>query len=252
MQDYPDFKLHDKIIPLPNIDKDSWHEKYYEGRNLADLIHPFKIVCCSPPNAGKTTAIMNIFMRCQLGKTPFETLIVIQPDTSHEYDQLDPTLIITDIPSSEDIVLSKEDMKKTAVIIDDFEMSKLSKVQISNLSKLFRYLSSHNNISIFCGYQSFFDVPTIARKCATHFLIWRTRNSDELTIIAKRVGLPKEVMHEIFKREMKDRRDSLMIDLVSPDQFFIRKNVFEPLNIDNYKPLKLAKKKSKYQEEEEQ
>ena len=86
-----DFKLHDKIIPLPNIDKDSWHEKYYEGRNLADLMHPFKIVCCSPPNAGKTTAIMNIFMRCQLGKTPFETLIVIQPDTSHEYDQLDPT-----------------------------------------------------------------------------------------------------------------------------------------------------------------
>ena len=33
MQDYPDFKLHDKIIPLPNIDKDSWHEKYYEDRN---------------------------------------------------------------------------------------------------------------------------------------------------------------------------------------------------------------------------
>ena len=112
MQGYPDFKLHDKIIPLPNIDKDDFHEKWYEGRNLGDLIHPFKVVCCSPPNAGKTTAIMNIFMRCQLGQKPFETLIVIQPDTSHEYDQLDPTLIITDIPSPEDIVLSKEDMKK--------------------------------------------------------------------------------------------------------------------------------------------
>ena len=136
-------------------------------------------------------------------------------------------------------------MKKTAVIIDDFEMSRLNKVQISNLSKLFRYLSSHNNISIFCGYQSFFDVPTIVRKCATHFLIWRTRNTDELTIIAKRVGLPKEVMHEIFKREMKDRRDSLMIDLVSPDQFFIRKNIFEVLDIENYKPLKLAKRTSR-------
>ena len=236
-----DFKLHDKIIPLPNIDKDSWHEKYYEGRNLADLIHPFKIVCCSPPNAGKTTAIMNIFMRCQLGKTPFETLIVIQPDTSHEYDQLDPTLIITDIPSPEDIVLSKEDMKKTAVIIDDFEMSRLNKVQISNLSKLFRYLSSHNNISIFCGYQDFFSVPIIVRKCASHYLIWRTRNSDELTIISKRVGVSKEIMHEIFRREIKDRRDSLMIDLVSPDHLFLRKNLFEVLDIENYKPLKLSK-----------
>ena len=245
-----DFKLHDKIIPLPNIDKDSWHEKYYEGRNLADLIHPFKIVCCSPPNAGKTTAIMNIFMRCQLGKTPFETLIVIQPDTSHEYDQLDPTLIITDIPSPEDIVLSKEDMKKTAVIIDDFEMSRLYKAQVSNLSKLFRYLSSHNNISIFCGYQDFHSVPIIVRKCASHYLIWRTRNSDELTLIAKKVGVSKEIMHEIFRREIKDRRDSLMIDLVSPDHLFLRKNIFEVLDIENYKPLKLSKRKTKDHDED--
>ena len=51
MQGYPDFKLNDKIIPLPNIDKDDFHEKWYEGRNLGDLIHPFKVVCCSPPNA---------------------------------------------------------------------------------------------------------------------------------------------------------------------------------------------------------
>ena len=227
-------------------------EKWYEGRNLGDLAHSFKICCCGPPNAGKTTAIMNIFMRCQLGKNPFETLIVIQPDTSHEYDQLDPTLIITDIPSPEDIVLSKEDMKKTAVIIDDFEMSRLNKVQVSNLSKLFRYLSSHNNISIFCGYQDFHSVPIIVRKCATHFLIWRTRNIDELTLIAKKVGLSKEIMHEIFRREIKERRDSIMIDLVSPDNLFIRKNIFEILNIENYKPLKLSKKKSKYQEEEDE
>ena len=42
MQGYPDFKLHDKIIPLPNIDKDGWVETNDEGRNLADLIHPSK------------------------------------------------------------------------------------------------------------------------------------------------------------------------------------------------------------------
>ena len=149
-------------------------------------------------------------MRCQLGKKPFETLIVIQPETSHEYDVLDPTLVITDIPSPEDIVLSKDEMKKTAVIIDDFEMSRLNKVQIANLSKLFRYLSSHNNISIFCGYQDFFSVPIIIRKCATHFLIWRTRNSDELTIISKRVGVSKEIMHEIFRREMKSRNAKVL------------------------------------------
>jgi hypothetical protein len=61
------------------------------------------------------------------------------------------------------------------------------------------------------------------------------------------VGLSKEIMHEIFGREMKDRRDSLMIDLVSPDPLFIRKNIFEPLDIENYKPLKLATKKTQEQ-----
>jgi hypothetical protein len=118
MDKFPDFKVNDKIIPLPNIDQDDWVEKWYEGRNLGDLVHSFKIVCCGPPNAGKTTAIMNIFTRCQLGKKPFETLIIIQPGTSHEFDVLDPTLIITDIPSPEDIVLSKDQMKKPAVIIE--------------------------------------------------------------------------------------------------------------------------------------
>jgi hypothetical protein len=51
---------------------------------------------------------------------------------------------------------------------------------------------------------------------------------------------------------MKERRDSLMIDLVSPDPLFIRKNIFEPLDIENYKPLKLSKRKTKVQEEEEE
>ena len=59
-------------------------------------------------------------------------------------------------------------------------------------------------------------------------------------------------MHEIIRKEMKDKRDSLMIDTVSPDNLFLRKNIFEPLNIENYKPLKLAKRQSKYQEEDEQ
>ena len=59
--------------------------------------------------------------------------------------------------------------------------------------------------------------------------------------------MSKEIMHEIFRREMKNRRDSLMIDLVSPDNLFLRKNIFEVLDIENYKPLKLAKKKTQEQ-----
>ena len=51
---------------------------------------------------------------------------------------------------------------------------------------------------------------------------------------------------------MKDRRDSLLIDLVSPDNLFLRKNIFEVLDIENYKPLNIAKRKSKNQEEDDE
>ena len=35
MQGYPDFKLHDKIIPLPNIDKDGWVKITASGKCYA-------------------------------------------------------------------------------------------------------------------------------------------------------------------------------------------------------------------------
>lgn len=236
--------LINEIIPLPNADKDGFHDEWYPGRNFGDLIHPFKMVTAGPPGAGKTTAIMNIFLRIQLSERPFENLIVIQPNTSHEFDMLDPTVILNDFPEPEDLVTGKDDeMLKTCVIIDDFDLSRLTKTQQVNVSKLFRYLSSHNNISIMTSYQDFFSIPTIIRKCATQFLIYKPRNQDELTVIAKRVGIKKDEMHNIFDREIKTKRDCLLIDLSCPDEFMIRKNIFTVLNIADYKTVKYAKQK---------
>lgn len=234
--------LIDEIIPLPNADKDGFKDEWYPGRNFGNLLHPFKLVTAGPPNSGKTTAIINVFLRIQLSDKPFENLIVIQPDTSHEYDILDPTIILSDFPEPEDLVTGSDDeMVKTAVIIDDFDLTKLTKQQQINVSKLFRYLSSHNNISIMTSYQDFFSIPTIIRKCATHFLIYKPRNQDELTVVAKRVGLKKDVIHNIFDREIKHKKDCLLIDLTCPDEFALRKNIFNVLNLDDYKTMKLAR-----------
>ena len=234
--------LINEIIPLPNKDKDGFKDVWYPGRNFGNLLHPFKLVTAGPPNSGKTTAIVNIFLRIQLSDKPFENLIVIQPDTSHEFDMLDPTVILSDFPAPEDLVTGADDeMVKTAVIIDDFDLTKLTKTQMANVSKLFRYLSSHNNISVFCSYQDFYSIPVIIRKCATHFLIYKPRNADELTTIGKRIGLKKDVIHNIFDREIKKKQDCLLIDLTCPDEFFIRRNIFQPLNVDDYKTMKLTR-----------
>jgi len=147
---------------------------------------------------------------------------------------------MTSLP--EDLVTGPEDsMVKTAVIIDDFELTKLTKTQQVNVSTLFRYLSSHNNISMFTSFQDFFSIPIIIRKCATHFLIYKPRNADELSAIAKRVGLKKDVIHNIFDREIKKKQDCLLIDLTCPDEFALRKNNFNVLNIEDYKTVKLAR-----------
>jgi hypothetical protein len=53
---------------------------------------------------------------------------------------------------------------KTLLIIDDVEFSSLSKEQIARLNKIFRYGSSHKNITVYVSHQSVFDLPLLVRK----------------------------------------------------------------------------------------
>ena len=148
------FKLKQEIIKLPNADKGNWVEKWSEETHGFDvLVHPFKACLIGRPNCGKSTVMHNLFLRVQLSDKPFKTLIIIQPSTSKEHDMLDPTLILTDIPDIETLV--SDELGKTLIIIDDFDLSKLDNHQKQNLSMLFRYISSHHNISVMLSYQSF-------------------------------------------------------------------------------------------------
>ena len=167
------FKLKNEIIRLPNADKGDWVEKWsMDTHGFDTLVHPFKACLIGRPNSGKTTVMHNLFLRIQLSAKPFQTLLIIQPSTSKEHDILDATITLFDIPEIETIV--SEDNGKTLIIIDDWDMSKLDNHQKRNLGMLFRYVSSHHNISVLLSYQSFFDIPTIIRKTCNYFFIWKT------------------------------------------------------------------------------
>ena len=45
-------KLPNKIIPISNADK-SFHEKWYDKRNMLNIPHPFRACCLGPPNVGE-------------------------------------------------------------------------------------------------------------------------------------------------------------------------------------------------------
>lgn len=225
-----EIKLTDKIFSLPNKDKGEWVESYDEKEHgLNKMVHPFKALYTSRPNGGKTTVMINCFLHIQSSNRPFKTVIIIQPSTSKEWDPIDPTLILYDIPNPDTVV--DEDNGKTLIIIDDFDLTKLNRTQQQNFSMLFRYISSHHNISIMLSYQSFFDVPALIRKCCNYFYIWKTQNLDEINIISKRCGFNKKVFQHLFKKYIHNKHDFLLIDTVRDD---IRKNMYEVIPKEEY------------------
>jgi len=148
-------------------------------------------------------------------------------DNTQEWDEIDPTMMMNDIPDPRDLT---ENDKKTMIIIDDFEMSGLSKQSLKNLSSLFRFVSSHHNISLIICYQSFFDMPSIIKKCCNLFIIYRPNDRDELTTIGRRVGLTKKEIHYIFDHFLPEKRDTLMVDMSEDTPAPLRKNLFIPIH----------------------
>ena len=223
-------KLPDSIIRIKNVDK-VFHEKWEHGRNICDFPHPFRCVILGQVGMGKSTLAKNIFLRTQAGKYPFQELIVIHGSSeTKEWDEMEPTMILNDIPDPDDLVINN---KKSCIIIDDFEFAKLPKQALANLSSLFRFVSSHHNFSIILCYQSFFDVTTIIKKCANIFVIYKPNNLDELTIIGKRVGMKKELILGIFDKALTEKRDTLTVDMTEDSPCKLRKNLFIPLVINN-------------------
>lgn len=220
-------KLKDEIICLGNADKDGWTESWYEGRNIIDFPHPFRLCILGKVSMGKSTIAKNVFLRCQMGETPFQELYIIHGSTNtKEYDEFDPTMILNDIPHPNELNTTD---KKTLIMIDDFEMSNLPKESITNLSSIFRYVSSHHNISIIVCYQSFFDVPSIVRKCANVFTLYKPNDIDELGTIGRRCGIKKDDITYIFETILTKPRDTLTIDMTENSPAKLRKNLFLPI-----------------------
>ena len=217
-----------KIAILGNADKErikseSWHDK---DRTLSCIPHPCRILYLGRPGCGKTNLAKNLFLQHQLTKNPFKELIIVSPDTSDEWLDAQPTMVINDLPGAELFDVNK----KTLLVIDDYELTGLNQSQRKKLSTLFRYVSSHCNVSIYMSFQSALDCPNIARKCCNVFCLWAGSSKLERSLICNRVGLNKGMLDHIFKNHCTDDFDSVMIDRSIGSPAMIRKNVYEPLD----------------------
>jgi hypothetical protein len=212
-------RLPNKIIPLPNPDK-NFHEKWHKGRNMLNIPHPFRCVCLGPPNVGKTTIVKNLLLRA---KPEFEEVVVIHCDSGYtkEYDDIGENVeILNEIPAPNDW----EGQVKTLVVLDDLEFKGMSKDQKRNLDRLFGYVSTHKNISCILCSQDAFNVPPIVRRCSNLWVLWRCPDLDAMATCARKTGLKANNFNSIFNQLMLNQKDSLWIDTTDHTPYKMRKN----------------------------
>ena len=218
-------RLPNRILPLPNPDKD-FHEKWYSGRNALNIPHPFRCVALGPPNVGKTTIVKNLLLRA---KPPFQEVVVIHCDSGYtkEYDDIGDNLeILSEIPAPEDW----EGLVKTLVVLDDLEFKGMNKDQKRNLDRLFGYCSTHKNISVILCSQDPFNVPPIVRRCSNLWVLWRCSDLDAMATVARKTGLKSNNFNSIFNQLMLEPKDSLWLDMTDKSPYPMRKNGYTIIN----------------------
>ena len=222
-----------KITIIPNADKDkgNWMEKWKpNAKNIGRIPHPIRLCAAGSCGRGKTNVLKNLFLTHQSGKRPFQELYIVCCDTgSQEWIDCEPNAVYDEIPDLDTF----DKTKKTLLVIDDYEAFGNSSAAQRKLATLFRYKSSHCNLSIFMSYQDLFSIPTIARKCANCFILYKPNSDVEISTFANRVGLKKEDLHHIFKHICNDTYDFLMVDMTIGTPCKLRKNVFTPIEFDD-------------------
>jgi hypothetical protein len=223
--------LPNRIIALPCKDKAN-HEKWTTGRNIANFPRPYRMINAGGVNAGKTTLCLNLILRA---KPAFDNIYVVHASsTSRDYDALDipEENYLDDIPPPS-FFPEEGSPEHTLLILEDIEYRAEGKNE--NLSKLFRYCSTHKGVSILLNYQCLVKVPKIARRLANVFNIWKMPDRGHMSIIERKVGLDKGELKQMFEQLGDNHRTFFTFDLTANSPAPLRKDLFIPIKkVDDY------------------
>jgi hypothetical protein len=212
-----------QLLAIGNKDK-TFHEKWDDERDPLNFPHPFRMILTGPPNTGKSTCIKNIIIRAD---PPFKKVVIVHADHNEtkEYEDLgeNGVTMTSSIPDPS----GWDPSEKTLAVIDDIDLTHLTKQQKSALDRLFGYVSTHKNTSVASCGQEFFSQPTAIRRMANVLVLWKSPDERNMKTIAARVGMPD--LREFMMRFCPDFRDSLWIDSTFESPY--------PLRINGYKML---------------
>ncbi len=180
-------KLPNKILPIECADK-TFQEKWYPGRNYLDLIWSFAWCLCGPPSSGKSTIIKNHIIRAN---PPYEQVLVCHFDSegTQEYDDCGNVEYIESLPDPKKINPAKQ---KTLLIIEDLNLTTMSKDERYKLDRLAGYSRSHRAVSLALTVQNPLDCPVGFRRMCNVFTLWKQPDLNGLMLMARRTGYKQQ------------------------------------------------------------
>ena len=136
------------LFGLPNPDKadhDQGYDKMPPGENLARFPGPFRCCIIGRVNSGKSLVAKFILMAHQEKKPQFREVYVCHGmANTEEYKDIEPTELMTELPRYDKF---EKDGKKL-MITDDYDFTGITRADKTKLSELFRFGSSHQNMSL--------------------------------------------------------------------------------------------------------
>ena len=191
-----------------NPDKNS-HDRPPGNRSAIFPLHPFRLICASPPGGGKRQLCLDI-----IGRHPraFDTITIIHlaPKSTEEYKILGDNVTMlgeNELPEPD----SWDRDKRNLLIIDEINVSDKRPQWKKQFDRLFNYASTHHSLSIMYQVQNAFDAPVGVRRACNHWAIWRNPDTLVLNTIGRRLGIKD--LHEVFDEVGFGPHDSLWIDL---------------------------------------
>jgi len=211
-----------QLLTFGGGDKD-FREKWVPNRDLLNFPKSYRMILVGRPNSGKSTVVLNVLLRA---KPQFDEIFLLHCDKySKDYEDVD-TIKLDGIPDVK--TFSSKGCK--CLIIDDYPFADMNKEDKKKFSVLFRYISSHKNVSILLTSQNLYSIPIIARRTANIFIIWRSPDLSYVNTMSQRCGIRPDKFLKLLDEYLLNFYDSLWVDCTLGTRAPVRINGYEVID----------------------
>lgn len=212
----------EKIVVLDNPDK-GFHERWEEGRHLANFTHPFRAWICGRPNSGKGLVAKNIIAHAN----PVFDRIVVLHCSKKGTTEWDDTVV----DPEEDIIEKVPQLDyfdneiKNLLVIDDFNLSTLSKEDKLLIDRLLGFVSTHGNLSVMILHQDLLQSKVCQRRMCNVIVLYKLTDIDSCCVLARKAGVKRRHFMAILNK-FKSPHDFLVIDNTVGSPMPLRVNMY--------------------------